>query len=243
MSAERTPLRELTTPELLNLWNELQSRLPPELDDLIGENGRGCSESAEDVRAEIVRRLQAKDQELDAISAKRLEAEAARLLSPVPEGMLSQAEIEGLSNIALKRQLARVKQQYDFEAAAPASETDVWDQLAIESRKSAFKSILASLAREMIRRGLSPDSMTPTESQLKRTSKKCNPEVAKRRAIVARNLGLSDTALCSVFDFDSVPLPSAFEHTGSWKKAYKEPKFRSRIQTLISKDRRLARKS
>ena len=195
------------------------------------------------MRAEIVRRFQANDPELVAIAAERLEAQGANMLSPVPEGLLSQAEIEGLPDGALKGQWARVKQRYDFEIAAPAAETRDWERLLIESRKSVFTTCLANLAREMKRRDLSPDSATPPESQPKRGMKKANPEVAKRRTIVARNLAFSHAELCARFDFENVLLPPSFEHTTSWKDAYKKPEFRSRIQTIISKDRRLARRS
>jgi hypothetical protein len=244
MPTDRTPLHKLTASELLNLWSELQDRLPPEVADFIGEPASPLPESAQDVRTEIVRRLHAKDPELDAISAQRLEAEGARLVSPMPEGVLSQEEIVELSDIALKHQLTRVKQQYEFEAAAPTSESDDLERSAIESRKNIFKSCLASFVREMIRRGLSPDFTSPSESQKKsRIVRKVNPEVAKRRAIVARNLGRSAAEVCGLFDLDSVPLPSGFENLGGWKEAYNEPRFRSRVDTLISKDRKHTRRS
>ena len=65
-------------------------------------------------------------------------------------------------------------------------------------------------------------------------------EVAKRRAIVASNTGMTARELCEMFDRKQVTLPTQWKDAGieSWTRAYQLKKYRGRVQTMISKDRR-----
>jgi hypothetical protein len=64
-------------------------------------------------------------------------------------------------------------------------------------------------------------------------------EVAKRRAIVMSNPSMTARELCEIFDRRRVTLPKRWKDAGidSWTKAYRQKEYRSRVQTLISKDR------
>ena len=64
-------------------------------------------------------------------------------------------------------------------------------------------------------------------------------EVAKRRAVVASNPGMSAKDLCDLFDRRQVTLPTRWKDAGieSWMKAYHLKEYRGRVQTMISKDR------
>jgi hypothetical protein len=66
-----------------------------------------------------------------------------------------------------------------------------------------------------------------------------DPEVAKRAALVRSNLSISAEEMCEIFDRQKVPLPVKYQAAGfgTWSQAYKNPAYRSRIHTLISKDR------
>ncbi|HXZ10810.1 MAG TPA: hypothetical protein VEG64_00330 [Candidatus Sulfotelmatobacter sp.] len=72
------------------------------------------------------------------------------------------------------------------------------------------------------------------------SSKSHDPEVAKRRAIVRSNRDIDASDLCETLDRSSVRLPAKWQEAGfkSWRDAYKEPKYRSRIDVLFAKDRR-----
>jgi len=69
-----------------------------------------------------------------------------------------------------------------------------------------------------------------------------DPEVAKRRALVKANPDASACDMCEIWDRASVPLRSKWQAAGfrSWADAYLNPQYRTRIDTLISKDRRSA---
>jgi hypothetical protein len=71
-------------------------------------------------------------------------------------------------------------------------------------------------------------------------SKKCDPEVAKRRALVELNLDIHARELCEIFDRENVPLPTKWQAAGfkTWAQAYRHSKYRNRIDVLIAKDRR-----
>jgi hypothetical protein len=67
------------------------------------------------------------------------------------------------------------------------------------------------------------------------------PDVAKRRAIVAKYRGYTAAQLCEEFDEAHVPLPwtkDALDAAESWASAYKKKELRNRIDKAISKDRR-----
>jgi hypothetical protein len=70
-------------------------------------------------------------------------------------------------------------------------------------------------------------------------SRKMDPEVAKRRALVRSNRDLSTGELCEIFDRGKVPLPTKYVAAGhkSWQKAYEDRNYRSKIQILVSKDK------
>jgi hypothetical protein len=67
-----------------------------------------------------------------------------------------------------------------------------------------------------------------------------DPEVAKRRALVRSNLSALANEICEIFDRERVPFPRRWSDAGfsSWSKAYKHSNYRTRIDTLVSKDRR-----
>ena len=63
------------------------------------------------------------------------------------------------------------------------------------------------------------------------------PEVAKRRAIVNRNPGARVKGLCEIFDNAKLPVPPDWA-VPSWSKAYRIKVYRSRVQVIVSKDRK-----
>jgi hypothetical protein len=70
---------------------------------------------------------------------------------------------------------------------------------------------------------------------------KINPDVAKRRAIVANNPERSAHDLCGLFDLDRVPIPEKWPEqftVDDWRGAYKNKACRARLHALISIDRR-----
>jgi hypothetical protein len=73
----------------------------------------------------------------------------------------------------------------------------------------------------------------------KTKSPRIDPEVAKRVALVKANPGIPADEVCETLDREHVPLPAKWLAAGlqTWKKAYKNSDYRSRIDTLISKDR------
>jgi len=70
-------------------------------------------------------------------------------------------------------------------------------------------------------------------------SKKGDPDVAKRRAIVRSNHSATAGELCQIFDRQSVPVPFKWKDAGfgDWTKAYKQPSYRRRIDVMVSKDK------
>ncbi len=69
------------------------------------------------------------------------------------------------------------------------------------------------------------------------TSPDSDYELAKRCAIVKPNANAQAQGLCTIFDNTYVPLPSDWA-VPTWAQAYKTKKYRSRIQVLISKDKK-----
>ena len=67
-----------------------------------------------------------------------------------------------------------------------------------------------------------------------------DPEVAKRAALVKVNPGVPAEEMCEIFDRQHVPLPARWLASGfkTWREAYRNPSYRDRIHTVISKDRR-----
>jgi hypothetical protein len=67
-----------------------------------------------------------------------------------------------------------------------------------------------------------------------------DPEVAKRKALVISNRNANASEMCQIFDRERVPVTRKWQDSGfqSWSKAYKVSKYRTRIDVLVSKDRR-----
>lgn len=84
-----------------------------------------------------------------------------------------------------------------------------------------------------------PTSVPPSEGG-RPSPERVDPEVAKRRALVKSNPNAIASEMCQIFDREKVPLPPKWQEAGfqSWSKAYKMAKYRSRIDVLISKDKR-----
>jgi hypothetical protein len=73
----------------------------------------------------------------------------------------------------------------------------------------------------------------------RRKPERDNPEVAKRAALVRTNPNIPAKDMCEIFDREGVPLSAKWldARLKTWSEAYKNPRYRSRIHTLISKDR------
>jgi hypothetical protein len=71
-------------------------------------------------------------------------------------------------------------------------------------------------------------------------SKVVDPELAKRRALVKNNPDATASELCEIFDRQRVPLPPKWQAAGvkSWAVGYRNAQYRSRLDVMISKDRR-----
>lgn len=64
-----------------------------------------------------------------------------------------------------------------------------------------------------------------------------DPEVAKREAIVRQNPKVPSQGICELFDEAHIPLPKGWLPQ-KWSQAHKSEKYRSRIQVIISKDKK-----
>jgi hypothetical protein len=66
-----------------------------------------------------------------------------------------------------------------------------------------------------------------------------DPEVAKRSALVRSNPDTPAEDICKILDREKITLPAKWLGAGlqTWTKAYKDRNYRSRIHTLLSKDR------
>jgi len=67
-----------------------------------------------------------------------------------------------------------------------------------------------------------------------------DPDVAARAVLVRSNPGIVAVDMCAIFDRRSLPLLAKWQERGfkTWSEAYKDSNYRSKIDTLISKDRR-----
>jgi hypothetical protein len=65
-----------------------------------------------------------------------------------------------------------------------------------------------------------------------------HPEIAMRRAIVARNPEMESEGICVLFDESKVPLPRGMREAGTWAKAHKAATYRHAIHSLITRDRK-----
>jgi len=109
-----------------------------------------------------------------------------------------------------------------FELEPPPGETRGQCE-ALETR--AFKLQTAAQA------GDTPSRLRPDRHP------KPSPRTAKRKAIAQQHRKLRAAELCKRFDLESVSLPDGWHGVGNWRDAYKDPKLRKRIHTIISKDR------
>jgi len=85
------------------------------------------------------------------------------------------------------------------------------------------------------------DSRIPRmRSRGRKKRKQLDPEVAKRRLLVGSNPGITAQEMCRIFDRCVVPLPPKWQEAGFrlWTAAYRNPKYRSRIDVIIAKDKR-----
>lgn len=69
-----------------------------------------------------------------------------------------------------------------------------------------------------------------------------SPDIVKRRTIVFQNVGREAKGPCELFDNARIPLPKTAKEAGSWAKAYLSPSLRHSVESLISKDRKHAKK-
>jgi hypothetical protein len=89
-----------------------------------------------------------------------------------------------------------------------------------------------------------PRKQVETKSRSRRaivqpSGKAVDPEVAKRNALIKANPNTPARELCDIFDRESVPLPEKWIEAGikSWHMAYKNLKYRRRIDVIVSKVR------
>jgi hypothetical protein len=68
---------------------------------------------------------------------------------------------------------------------------------------------------------------------------KGSPDIVKRNAIIAQNPLMTAVQLCGQFDLQDVPVVESWRKLGvtDWRSAYKDAKYRARIDKLISKER------
>jgi hypothetical protein len=68
-----------------------------------------------------------------------------------------------------------------------------------------------------------------------------DPETIFRHAIVKKNIALSYSGICQLFDEAKISLPPSMQEAGSWKNAYKSIVHRHAIESLITRDRKFAK--
>jgi hypothetical protein len=173
---------------------------------------------------------------------------AARMLL-VPPGSrdaLEPEQIAVLTNRSLIRRWHRCKAQISLVESgnseprfAPFLERATW-----EARRSRLQRLDRDLSAELMRRELVPAtakrshrrSSPKPRPRLATKHRKQFPEIAKRRAIVQENLKMSALQACKRFDLEGIRMPTGWD-AKNWVDAYKRKEYRSRIHTLISKDR------
>ena len=69
------------------------------------------------------------------------------------------------------------------------------------------------------------------------THQNADLDVIKRCAIVKQNPGVEAIGLCTVFDNEHIPLPPKWT-VSNWANAYRSSEYRSRVQVIISKDKK-----
>jgi hypothetical protein len=98
----------------------------------------------------------------------------------------------------------------------------------------------ATFCSRLERKALEAPALSPQREVIRRKPERGNPEVAKRRSLVKSNPNASAGEMCEIFDRVNVPLPRKWQDAGfqKWSRACKDANYRSRIDVLISKDRR-----
>jgi hypothetical protein len=74
-------------------------------------------------------------------------------------------------------------------------------------------------------------------AQRKHVGRKADPDVARRRTIVKNASNLSSEETCRQLDFEGCRPPTSWEGVDTWQAAYRVPKYRSRVHTMLNKDR------
>jgi len=113
------------------------------------------------------------------------------------------------------------------------SEIDEWEERAWEGEtRPEMKQLPSADDAQMVAASRKPETAGPR----KRTGRKQNPEVAKRRAIVGNYSG-KVLGVCKRLDFEGCKPPDAWG-VDSWEAAYiKDHKTRQKVHSLIAKDR------
>lgn len=202
------------------------------LADVLGERAlrnRGCSAAIESGQLEAV--------------AERLKRESSVLIAPIAK--FAQLDAVELSNSDVRKHLKRWEGQLELiRSTYPDTRSikDYLDRAAIEANQSILAENIEILKRDLIRREQILTEAAHDSDHRPKISKH-HPDVAKRRAIVARNPSKNAADMCKEFDLEGVPLPSKCEDKQKWTQAYKDSSCRSRIDTMISKDRSSGRKT
>lgn len=138
-----------------------------------------------------------------------------------------QAEIDDL-----KMQLAQLG-TYSPESAGQEPP----GQVPPKSRRKRLREQITVAEGEPDNARRAAEAHAASEGDAKR--RKSDSEVAKRRALVRANPGLKAREMCVIFDRHSVALPPKWLVAGydRWGYVYKVAQYRSKIDSLISKDR------
>jgi hypothetical protein len=233
--------RGLTARQLLDEHRSFMRQLPTKLTPQIQRRWQS-------VRIEILRREDAEDPDLFRIVCNETDAEAALLPPPVSENAadFEPQKLLAVATSSLRRQLQECESKLEELKRAYPDRTSTrntrvnflagnWlEKLLIERNEQALQDISLNIRRELVRRG---EVTSGAGINTIRVVRKPNPDVAARRAIVARNPSLNAEKLCKQFDAGRVPLP--FEGASSWVEARHDSTLRKKIDVILSKDRKL----
>ncbi|PSH05056.1 MAG: hypothetical protein CXZ00_02545 [Acidobacteria bacterium] len=238
------PARGLTAEQLLTRWDELHTTRPE-------ERTADWRKQVRDLRKEVERRIDADDPELLDAAGKHFENQVSRLDIPAAPShlllLLAPDHLAALNDSELKQRFQETKSHLEFlEGASPRAGVSAglsgvnWiEDQAVSTRLGVLRSIEHKLRLEIVRRNLLPDTAQPgLQKPQRRPACRPQPDVARRRALVQCHRDLNAAHLCAVFDQEGVPLPEKWDDVETWAAAYRNPKYRGRIHTLISKDKR-----
>lgn len=241
----QTTFRDTTAQQLFNQFDELDSVAPQERDS-------NCQGRISLLRHEIERRMDADDPEIWAIAGERLKADMERhessLLPAEPKGTkeLTPEHISTLTDSALQRAHKEWESRVTFELKQ-LRPVDWLERAVMLERKQHLSRVLKALANELLRRGLTPDIEmrgAPAKPVVRRPGAKVQPDVAKRRAIVARHPNEPAVRLCADFDDAKIPVNDNWKAAGieSWVQAHRtDARYRNRIDKMISEDKKLSK--